>query len=373
MEIETDLKLDYKDVLLKPRKSDLESRSQVTLATNYTFKHSKQTYSGIPIVAANMDGVGTFSMAERISPHHLFTCLTKTHSKRDLIDWIETKGKSINNFWAYSLGITQNDLDKLDTVMAHVSEDAIKYICIDIANGYIEKFKNVIRTIRNKYPRLTIIAGNVVTSQEVKELIWAGADIAKIGIGSGSACSTRIKTGVGYPQLAAIFECAEAAARVGGHIMADGGCTCPGDVAKAFAAGAHFVMLGGMLAGHDEGGGEIYTKWYKTNEVRKLQTFDGTKHIAEWEPVYEQKKFVQFYGMSSKVANEKHSGGLKDYRAAEGHELAIPYKGSVNDTVQELLGGLRSACTYVGASSLGELHENAVFIRVTQQHNTVFL
>jgi GMP reductase len=182
-----------------------------------------------------------------------------------------------------------------------------------------------------------------------EELILNGADIVKVGIGPGSVCTTRIKTGVGYPQLSAIIECADAAHGLGGHIIADGGCTSSGDVAKAFGAGADFVMLGGMLAGHDEGGGEL---------IRDAKTLEP--------------KFVKFYGMSSQAANEKHFGGLKDYRASEGREVLIPYKGSVSDTVQDILGGLRSTCTYVGASTLKQLSKCTTFVRVTQQYNGVY-
>ena len=193
-------------------------------------------------------------------------------------------------------------------------------------------------------------------------MILAGADIVKVGIGPGSVCTTRIKTGVGYPQLSAIIECADAAHGLGGHIIADGGCTSSGDVAKAFGAGADFVMLGGMLAGHDEGGGEIIEREYKTDRVFSMTNV----------PIYERKQFVKFYGMSSQAANEKHFGGLKDYRASEGREVYIKYKGFVSDTVQDILGGLRSTCTYVGASKLKHLSKCTTFVRVTQQYNGVF-
>jgi GMP reductase len=197
-----------------------------------------------------------------------------------------------------------------------------------------------------------------------QQLILSGADIVKVGIGPGSVCTTRIKTGVGYPQLSAVMECADAAHGLGGLVMADGGCTCPGDVAKAFAAGADFVMLGGMLAGHDQGGGQVITKVFQTNELEV--TMDGEQFKREF------KQFVQFYGMSSKAANEKHFGGLKDYRAAEGKEVLITYKGNVSGTVQDILGGLRSACTYVGASQLKHLSKCATFVRVNRQVNNIF-
>jgi GMP reductase len=238
-------------------------------------------------------------------------------------------------------------------------------VCIDVANGYSERFASFVKKFRNDYPNVVIIAGNVVTGEMTEELILAGADIVKVGIGPGSVCTTRIQTGVGYPQLSAVIECADAAHGLGGHIIADGGCTCPGDVAKAFAAGADFVMLGGMLAGHDEGGGEVITKTYETNEVTK--TDDGF-----FESIYEEKQFVQFYGMSSDAANTKHFGGLKDYRSSEGREVLVPYRGSVGITVQDLLGGLRSTCTYAGAQRLKHLSRCTTFVRCTQQFNAVY-
>jgi len=182
-----------------------------------------------------------------------------------------------------------------------------------------------------------------------------------------SVCTTRIKTGVGYPQLSAIIECADAAHGLDGHIIADGGCTCPGDVAKAFAAGADFVMLGGMLAGHDEGGGEVIKRVFKTNE------YDVDSSGTILKPIYDEKKFVQFYGMSSETAMNKHSGGVASYRAAEGRTVEIPYRGPVSEAVKDILGGLRSTCTYVGASSLKQLSKCTTFVRVTQQYNGVFL
>src|SRR5210317_29312 len=244
-----------------------------------------------------------------------------------------------------SIGTGDSDYNKLVQVKAAVN-NKLKYVCIDIANGYSEHFVDHVRKVRKNYPEIVIIAGNVVTADQTQELILAGADIVKVGIGPGSVCTTRIQTGVGYPQLSAVIECADAAHGLGGHIIADGGCTCPGDVAKAFAAGADFVMLGGMLAGHDEGGGEVIEKYYETNELVE----------GSWDKrVIERKQFVQFYGMSSKTANDKHFNGLKDYRSSEGRTVLTKYKGDVNITIQDILGGVRSTCTYVGAAELKNL------------------
>jgi GMP reductase len=233
---------------------------------------------------------------------------------------------------------------------------------MDIANGYSDHFAARVRKVRDQFPRLVIIAGNVVTGEMTEELILAGADIVKVGIGPGSVCTTRIQTGVGYPQLSAVIECADAAHGLGGHIIADGGCTCPGDVAKAFAGGADFVMLGGMLAGHDEGGGEVIAKKYITDE------FDDDGRTRK----FIEKHFVQFYGMSSESANDKHFGGLKNYRSSEGRTVLVPYRGEVARTVQEILGGVRSTCTYAGAMKLKQLSKCTTFVRCTQTHNPIY-
>jgi len=370
MNIENDLKLDYSGVLLRPKRSTLSSRKEVTLSRKHKFRNytpdfpdniEDYHYNGIPIMAANMDGVGTFEMADILSELGLFTCLVKTYSVEALIKFFNKTQEHV----AYSMGVTDSDLNKFKHVYAEVGTN-VKYVCIDVANGYSERFLNFVANIRQNYPHIVIIAGNVVTADQTQELILRGADIVKVGIGPGSVCTTRIQTGVGYPQLSAVIECADAAHGLGGHIIADGGCTSPGDVAKAFAAGADFVMLGGMLAGHDEGGGEIITKHLITKE------FVYDKDLEKWEPVFEQKKFVQFYGMSSDAANTKHFGGLKEYRSSEGREVLVPYRGAVASTIQDILGGLRSACTYVGAVRLKHLPKCATFIRCADTHNRVY-
>ena len=325
MRIENDVKLDYSDVLFRPKRSTMGSRSQVSLERTYTFRNSKQSYTGIPIMASNMDGVGTVEMAKALAKHNMFTCLVKTES-------LVPATKNV----AVSTGITPKDIERLQIVTA--SNPLVEYICIDVANGYSERFIDVVQYIRDEYPNHTIIAGNVVTPDITEELILRGADIIKVGIGPGSVCTTRIKTGVGYPQLSAVIECADAAHGLGGHIIADGGCSSPGDIAKAFGAGADFVMLGGMLAGCDEGGGVI-----ENNKVK-------------------------FYGMSSKEAQDD----FKDYRASEGRVVEVPYRGPVDATVHDILGGLRSTCTYVGARTLKQLSKCTTFIRVNNQYNRIF-
>ena len=374
MRIEEDMKLDYKDVLIRPKRSTLGSRKEVDLERGFTFRNyagDKENYRhwrGIPIMASNMDGVGTFAMADILALQGMMTCLVKTYSVNDLVSYFDHDDKSHDpartEYVAMSIGITDNDHKKFRDVYEQVG-DKLKYLCIDVANGYSQRFVEFVRGMRNTYPDIVIIAGNVVTGEMTEELILAGADIVKVGIGPGSVCTTRIQTGVGYPQLSAVIECADAAHGLGGHVIADGGCTCPGDIAKAFAGGADYVMLGGMLAGHDEGGGDVIKKHFASGEATLL---DNGNYL----PHYEEKHFVQFYGMSSNAANEKHFGGLKDYRSSEGREVLVPYRGNVASTVQDILGGLRSTCTYAGAIRLKHLMRCTTFVRCTQQFNSVY-
>ncbi len=342
MRIEEDIKIDYSDVLFRPKRSTLSSRKDVDLKRTYKFKYSNNEWSGIPIMAANMDGVGELGIAEELSKHGMITCLTKQHDANKIKK--NKKIKSMFHHIALSIGIKKEDFQRLDEILKEFS--FFKFICIDVANGYSEHFSKFIKSVREKYPTKTIIAGNVVTADMTQELILSGADIVKVGIGPGSVCTTRIQTGVGYPQLSAVIECADAAHGLGAHIIADGGCTCPGDVAKGFGGGADFVMLGGMLAGHDEGKGKII----KNN---------GTKYI-------------EFYGSSSDIANKKHYGGLADYRSSEGRNVRVKYRGKIKDTLANILGGIRSSCTYVGAPSLKQLSKCTTFVRVARQFNDTF-
>ena len=343
MRIEEEVKLDYSDVLFRPKRSTLSSRKDVDLNRTYKFRYSNNEWTGIPIMAANMDGVGELGVAEKLSEFNMITCLTKQHDIKQLKQY--KKIKSIYKNIALSIGIKKEDFDRLDQLLKEFN--FIKFICIDVANGYSERFSKFIKSVRDKYPTKTIIAGNVVTADMTQELILSGADIVKVGIGPGSVCTTRIQTGVGYPQLSAVMECADAAHGLGAHIIADGGCTCPGDVAKGFGGGADFVMLGGMLAGHDEGNGKIVKR-------------NGNKYI-------------EFYGSSSLMANKKHYGGLSNYRSSEGRVVSVKYRGKINDTISDMLGGIRSSCTYVGAPSLKQLSKCTTFVRVSNQFNDTFI
>lgn len=359
--------LDFKDVLIKPRIGDVNSRREVDLRVGIEFKHSTDTWVGVPIIAANMDTVATMSMANAMAKHHCMTALHKHYSVEELVSYF-SHGESeqdqedlINNkhhleHVFYSIGITQYDYEKFEQVLDKVgywsgqedpTKDAgIRFVCIDVANGYMSDFAKFCEFFKTKHPSITVMAGNVVSGDMVRILDSVGVDIVKVGIGPGSVCTTRKIAGVGRPQLSTILECAEEANRCGIHIASDGGCTVPGDVAKAFAAGASFVMMGGMLAGHEE---------------------IGLNKIIE-----NGKEFFEFYGMSSGNAMGKHSGGVAHYRAEEGKRVLIPNRGSLENTLQSIFGGVRSACTYVGANSLPELADNAEFYKTTIQTNDIF-
>jgi len=344
MRIEHDIKLDYKDVLFKPKRSQLTSRRDVDLNRTFKFHNSGKEWTGVPIMASNMDGVGTFAMAKVLQEHKMITVLRKHYS---LEDWKTAVGSGVKmKYLSVCTGtgvIWDKDAKDFATMKAVLEMyPDIPFICVDVANGYHENYSDFIARLRDQYPDKTIIAGNVITAEMTEELIINGADIVKCGIGPGSVCTTSLMTGVGVPQLSGIIECADAAKGIGGHIIADGGCVYPGDVAKAFGAGAHFVMLGGMLAGHDESEGEVV---------------DG---------------HVEFYGMSSNAAMGKHGSRKDGYRGAEGKVVRIPHRGAVQDTLTEILGGVRSAATYIGAQRIKDMPKCTTFVRCTQSVNPVF-
>ncbi len=360
MRIEEDIKLDFDDVLIHPKRSVLQSRKDVSLERTFTFKHSQRDWTGIPIISANMDTTGTFEMASALSKYKMITCLHKFYSDFDIIN------SPLNlEYTSIAIGAKDDDLTKAIEINRYLK--TLRFITVDVANGYGEYFSGFIGKVRHLFPRITIIAGNVVSGEMTEQLILSGADIIKVGIGPGSACTTRLKTGVGYPQLSAIIECADAAHGMGGHVVGDGGCRTPGDIAKAFGAGADFVMLGGMLAGHDESGGELVTKQIDTGEWEKNEEFE------EFIPIFKEEKYKKFYGMSSDTAQKTYYGEQKDYRASEGRTVMVPYKGPVENTIQEILGGLRSACTYIGAPSLKQFSKCTTFIKVNNTHNRVFI
>jgi GMP reductase len=339
MRIDNDLKLDFDDVLIRPKRSESPSRASIVLQREYRFLNSGGTWKGIPIVASNMDTVGTMAMARALGGETMMTCLHKYYREDQLVEFFHNEFERSAAF--FTLGIKDDEFEKLAAVKKKAE---IRFVCVDAANGYTKYFVERVKRIRETAPELTIMAGNVATPDMVQELLISGAaDIVKIGIGPGSVCTTRMMTGVGYPQLSAIIECADAAHGLRGHVCADGGCRSPGDVVKAFAAGADFVMLGGMLAGHDE-------------------------CEAEWVVKDGKRVEMAFYGMSSRMALDKYAGGRRDYRACEGRQVAVPYKGAVKETIQEVTGGIRSACAYVGATRLKDLSKCTTFVICNRPH-----
>jgi GMP reductase len=364
MQIENEVKLDFKDVLIRPKRSKAPSRSNVYIERSFDFLNGAR-WTGVPIMASNMSATGVFGMAEKLSKHNMITCLHKHYSVDQLVNWFGYNGGEPNcwHYTYYTMGITDDDFDKLTQVLKGVPRSTLPYICVDVANGYTEYFQKRVKRVRELVPNATIMAGNVATPEMVSELILSGAaDIVKVGIGPGSVCTTRVKTGVGYPQLSAIIECADAAHGNGGLICADGGCTVPGDVAKAFGAGADFVMLGGMFAGVDECEGQ-----WKYERVNGYTHMDGAVSDA-----FTTKTGFKFYGMSSEEAQDKYTGGTKSYNTSEGKSSWIKPKGPVDDVVKDILGGLRSACAYVGAMQLKHLSKCCTFVRVMQQENRIF-
>ena len=344
MRIEEDIKLDYKDVLFKPKRSKLTSRKDVDLMRTFKFYNSGKTWTGVPLMASNMDGVGTFSMARVLQRHKMITVIRKHYTVKE---WKKAVQSGLDlEYIAICAGTgaiwDRNTLDfkTMNTVLAMYP--AIPFICIDVANGYHENFGDFVAQIRARWPDKTLIAGNVITAEMTEELILRGADIVKCGIGPGSVCTTRLMTGVGVPQLSGVIECADAANGIGGHVIADGGCIYAGDVAKALGAGAHFVMLGGMLAGHDESEGRI------------------------------ENGQIEFYGMSSDRAMEIHGARKDGYRGAEGKVVRLPYKGSVENTLEEILGGVRSTCTYIGARRIKDVPKCTTFVRCNSEVNTIY-
>lgn len=340
MKIDYTPQLDFNNVLIRPKRTILNSRSNVNMEREFKFPHSKQVWQGVPIIAANMDTTGTFGVYDVLSKHKMITCLHKFYREKDF------KDKELNpDYFMISTGI---NFDKLEELKSILTITRAKWLCIDVANGYMKKMVEFCQLVRKTFPNLIIVAGNVATREMVEELIINGkVDVVKVGIGPGSACLTRMKTGVGVPQLSAIIECSDAAHGLGGFIIGDGGITCPGDMSKAFGGGADFVMMGGQFAGHDENPGEVIEE-------------NG-------------KQMKLFYGMSSEHAMKKHYGKMANYRSSEGREIKIPYKGPLENTILDYLGGVRSTCTYINAKCIKHIPKCTTFILANQQLNTHFV
>jgi GMP reductase len=363
----SETKLDFDDVLIRPKRSFLNSRIDVSLHRTFTFKNSPRTLSCVPIMVANMDTVGTFALAQAIAQDDAICCLNKHYRIEDLVNYYNGANNIKGYLSFYSTGTSAKDLTKTQEVFSRLQNHgtSLPNICLDVANGYTEQFVKTASHIRKLFPEVIIMAGNVVTPEMVEELILHGrVDIVKIGIGSGSVCTTRLKTGVGYPQLSAVMECADAAHGLGGHICSDGGCKVVGDVCKAFGGNTDFVMLGSMFAGCDECEGEWEYEYYSS--------------LGFWQPLdpgnnnIKRKVSFKYYGMSSKDAMDKHHNGIAKYRTAEGKSVVVPYKGFAHDIIQDIYGGLRSSCTYIGAKKIKDFGKKTTFIQVNNTHNKIY-
>ena len=342
MKVLDDVKLDFNDVLILAKRSEYSSRSEVSLERTFKFKYSSHTWSGVPIMVSNMDTTGTIEMALELQKHHVVTCLHKYYTVEDFKKYNNELNKM---YYAVSTGIGEKDLENLDEIMEEIRP---LFICIDVANGYMSKFIETCRKIREKYPNNILIAGNVCTSEGVLELVMNGkVDIVKVGIGSGSCCTTRKQTGIGMPQLSAVIECADTAHGLDAHIISDGGLQVVGDFSKAYGAGSDFVMSGSMFAGHAESGGEL------------VEDSHG-------------KQYKIFYGMSSDTAMNKYSGGVAKYRSSEGKTVKIEYRGPVEKTILDIQGGIRSTMTYIGAKKIKDIPKCTTFIRVNRQLNQIY-
>tara|TARA_B110000285_G_C15139583_1_gene629812 strand:+ start:4945 stop:5979 length:1035 start_codon:yes stop_codon:yes gene_type:complete len=343
MNIENDTKLDYNDVLIRPKRTNMTSRAEVNLERTFHFKKSNQYWTGVPIIAANMDTIGTINVYNVLKDFKMLTALHKFYNLQDYTDW-QNKGILDKEYFMVSTGISDKDILKLYDILNNID---VKFICVDVANGYMEQLITTCKKIREDYPDKIIVAGNVVTREITEDLILqGGVDIVKVGIGPGSACLTRTQTGVGMPQLSAIMECADAAHGVNGHIIGDGGITSPGDVSKGFGGGADFIMIGGQFSGHDENPGEI---------------------IEE-----NNKKYKLFYGMSSEIAMKTHYNKMDKYRSSEGRTVKILYKGQLENTILNYLGGIRSTCTYINAHNIKNIPKCCTFLKVNRQINTIY-
>jgi GMP reductase len=368
-----ELKLDFDDVLIRPKRSTLNSRSDVCIQREFKFKYSPRKLLTVPIMVANMDTVGTFNMAKTLSEYQAITCLHKHYKINEYVAFYTDPSIPNKDLVFYSVGTGQKDIEKLIDVFNQIKKYNFQTpnICLDVANGYTEQFVKTSSHIRKLFPDSVLMAGNVVTPEMTEELIIHGqVDIVKVGIGSGSVCTTRLKTGVGYPQLSAVMECSDAAHGLGGHICSDGGCKVIGDICKAFGGNTDFVMLGSIFAGTDECEGEWAYEYYVD---------PGSSAPGFWQPIdpgnegsIKKKISLKYYGMSSEKAMNKHHNGVAKYRTAEGKCVTIPYKGKAKEILQDIYGGIRSACTYIGANKIKDFGKKTTFIQVNNTHNKVY-
>jgi GMP reductase len=373
MIINNETKLDFSDVLIVPQRSTLNSRSEILLERTFHFYHSPRIWKGIPIICANMSFC-SFDMAKELANHKMIACLHKYHSLDELSNYFNSNPQNIN-YTFVSIGYKKSDLNHLLELKNKINIQP--NICIDVPNGHMDAFVKYCKKVRENFPESIIIAGNVTNTSSTQELIiYGGVDIVKIGIGGGSACTTRFLTGCGVPQLSCCLENSYIAHGLQngekklGLVCSDGGHKTVGDVCKALCAGSDFVMLGGYFAGTESCNGE----W--TFEHKAYLNKDNKyKDINWWQPnspgyeTEKRKTKFTYYGMSTHHSQQLYEDNIKHYRASEGTKITVEYKGTVDRVIQELLGGIRSCCCYIGADTIKNMNKCAEFCRVSKIHN----
>jgi GMP reductase len=368
-----ELKLDFDDVLIVPQRSTLNSRSEILVDRTFHFYHSPRIWTGIPIICANMSFT-SFEMAKALARHKMIACLHKYHSLNDLIQYF--KNLTQLDYTFISIGYKKSDLNHL---LKFKEETGLQpNICIDVPNGHMDAFVKYCKKVRDSFPESIILAGNVTNTSSTQELlIYGGVDIVKIGIGGGSACTTRFMTGCGLPQLSCCLENTYVAHGLQngnkklGLVCSDGGHKSVGDVCKALCAGSDFVMLGGYFAGTDECDGEWeyeYRRAIISNNGEVLQEWWQPLNPGDKEEIKRKTQFT-YYGMSTHHAQQVFEENQKSYRASEGTKIKVKYKGPIEKVIQELLGGIRSCCCYIGSDSVKYMSKCSQFCRVNQIHS----
>lgn len=329
-------KLDFDSVRIVPQFSNVSSRSEVSLNVNYS-----DIYYGLPVIVANMYNTGTFEMASALADSKINVCLHKHYPLSELTRFLQIKSGAFA--WP-SFGISDEDFNSIKCVNPW-------RLCIDVANGHMARLHDFIKKLKDWSPNLIIMAGNVGSPEGFELLAREGVSAVKAGIGNGGHCLSSNMTGIGYPQFALVQDCLAIAEETGVLLISDGGIREVGDICKGIGAGAHAVMCGSLFTGYAENAGEWRTAHpFQKDEQGKLVPF-GEKQL-------------RVYGMSSKHANETHSGGMKNYRAAEGRESWVAHKGELSELIQNIKGGLASSCAYQGFRSVQALRGNAHFVEI---------
>ncbi len=369
MQIINETQYDFNDVLIKPKRSELTSRKDVNLVREFKGRWNKKIkFSTIPLILSNMDSITSTEMCRKMLENN---CMVAHNKFITYEEWEELLEENLFKTslkecrLAYTIGIRKNENGKYVELeqfrkLKNKYPDIFKHLIVDVPNGYTETFADFVEMVRKEFKDLFITAGNVCDAPTCQELLNAGCDVIKGGIGSGNCCQTRTKAGVGRPQLSTNIECGDICHQMGGYYISDGGCSIPADVCKALVGNSDIVMLGSYFAGATECEGEVVTKF-----IQPDFNYDGT-------PIIKEVKYKRFWGMSSKHAMEKHYGKMEKYRASEGREILAPCKGSVQDIINDLLGSIRSMMTYIGAKEIKDVSKRGTFYLVHNQVSNMF-